>query len=153
MARITGRDKMRIVLQRLPKETRLEIRNSILAGAEDTANMQRRLAPVQTGKLRRSIVVTPADQDLPRYAQLKSRRTTKDPFLAAIVSAGNSEVRYAHLVEFGTAPHQNEGEFAGTMNPGTPPRPYFYPGFRAMKKRAQNKINKAARNGIKKGIR
>jgi HK97 gp10 family phage protein len=153
VAKITGRDRLRFVLTKLPKTVRAELRKSILAGAEEIAETQRRLAPEKSGELKKSIVVTPADLDIPRYAALKSKRTVKDPYLAAIISAGNSRVRYAHLVEFGTAPHENEGSFPGTQNPGTPARPYFYPGFRAMKKRAQNKINRAARQGIKNGIK
>jgi len=153
MVKWTGRDRLRFVLTKLPKEMRAELRTTILDSANDVANTQRALTPVKTGKLRESIVVTPADQNVPRYASLKSKRTVKDPFLAAIISAGNSEVRYAHLVEFGTAPHLNEGRFPGTMNPGSPPQPFFYPGFRAEKKRAKNKINRAARKAIKQGIR
>lgn len=153
MARILGRDRMRRVLKALPKTVRAQLRRAILEGAEDIASMQRSLAPVRTGALRDSIKVTPGDENLPAYASLKSKRTQKDPELAAIISAGNTKVRYAHLVEFGSAPHTNEGQFAGTLNPGASPQPFFYPGFRARKKAAQNKINKAARQGIKDGLK
>lgn len=153
MAKILGRDRMRRVLKALPKTVRAQLRRAVLDAAEDMAKMQRSLAPVRTGALRDSIIVTPGDEDPPRYAALKSRRTEKDPELAAIISAGNSKVRYSHLVEFGTAPHQNEGQFPGTFNPGVRPQPYFYPGFRARKKSAQNRINRAARQGIKDGLR
>lgn len=152
-SKITGRDRLRFVLTKLPKEMRKELRKSVLDAADDIAGTQRRLTPVHTGALRDSIVVTPADRDPPRYAALKSKRTVKDPELAAIISAGNAKVRYAHLVEFGTAPHVQGGRFAGTMHPGTPPQPYFYPGFRAQKKRAQSKINRSARKAIKQGIK
>lgn len=153
MAKVKGRDRLRYVLTKLPKETRLALRAAILSAADDVANMQKRLVPVKTGKLRDSIKVTPGDQDAPRYSQLRSKRQFPDPYLAAIISVGNTDVRYGHLVEFGTAPHVNEGRFPGTINPGTPPRPYFYPGYRASKKRAQNKINRAARQGIRNGIK
>jgi len=153
MAKITGRDRFRFVLTKLPKEQRKQLREAILTGADDMAAMQRRLAPFRSGRLRESIVVTPGDRDILRYATLKSNRTVKDPELAAIISAGNSKVRYAHLVEFGTAPHENQGKFPGTQNPGTPPRPFFYPGVRAMKKRVQNSINRAARKAIRDGIK
>lgn len=152
-SKITGRDRLRFVLTKLPKEQRRQLRTAILAGADDIAAMQRRLAPFRTGELRKSIVVTPADRDIPRYATLKSSRTVKDPELAAIISSGNSKVRYAHLVEFGTAPHENEGRFPGTLNPGAPPQPFFYPGFRAMKRRVQNKINRTARKAIRDGLK
>lgn len=153
MAKITGRDRLRFVLTKLPKEQRKELRRAILDGAFKIRDTQRRLAPFRTGALRDSIVVTPGDRDIPRYASLKSKRTVKDPELAAIISAGNTKVRYAHLVEFGAAPHINAGEFPGTQNPGSPPQPYFYPGFRAQKKRVQSAINHSARKAIKQGIR
>lgn len=159
MARIQGRDRLRYVLTKLPKEMRKQLRAAILAGAEDVAGIQRRIAPVRTGALRDSIKVTPGDQDIPLYAALRSKRTFPDPELAAIITAGapgtreEGGVRYAHLVEFGAPPHINAGQFPGTLHPGTTPQPFFYPGFRAGKKRAQNRINKAARKAIKDGIR
>lgn len=36
---------------------------------------------------------------------------------------------YAHLVEFGTGPHPNAGQFAGTEHPGTAPDPFMRPAF------------------------
>jgi hypothetical protein len=36
-------------------------------------------------------------------------------------------IKYAHLVEFGTAPHYQPGR--GVMHPGTPPRPFLAPAF------------------------
>lgn len=153
MAKILGRDRMRKVLKALPKTVRARLRQAILEGANEIADMQKSLAPVRTGALRDSIVVTPGDQDPPRYAALKSKRTEKDPELAAIISAGNSKVRYAHLVEFGSSPHINAGQYPGTVNPGARAQPYFYPGFRARRKSAQNRINRAARQGIKDGLR
>lgn len=148
MAKITGRDRLRYVLTKLPKTVRAELRKSIMDGAQEIAETQRRLA--HSDRVREGINVTPADQDVARYNKLKSRRTIKDPYLAAIIS---SDHFIAPWEEFGTAPHEQGGRFEGTMHPGTPARPSFYPGFRAMKKRAQNKINRAARQGIKNGIK
>lgn len=153
MARIEGRVRMRKVLKILPKTVRARLRVAVLKGAEGVADIQRRLAPVRTGALRDSIKVTPGDEDIPAYTSLKSKRTSPDPELAAIITAGNRDVRYPHLVEHGTAPHVNEGQFAGTANPGTRPRPFFFPGYRAGRKRAQNLINRAARQGIKDGLK
>lgn len=154
MAKIRGRDKLAFVLRKLPKTTRAEIKIAILAGAEQIREAQQRLVPWRTGALHDSIVVTPGTQDPPRYATLRSRKTQfPDPELSAIISAGNTAVRYAHLVEFGAAPHVNDGRFPGTQNPGVPPRPFFYPGFRANRKDVQRRINKAARAGIKKGLK
>lgn len=153
MARILGRDRMRKVLKALPNTVRARIRQAIIEASEDVADSARTLVPYRTGALYESIKVTPGDQNVPAYASLKSKRTVPDPELAAIISAGNTNVRYAHLVEFGAAPHVNKGQFAGTQNPGARPRPFFFPAFRANKRKAQAKINKAARQGIKDGLK
>lgn len=42
-------------------------------------------------------------------------------------------VRYAHLVEFGTAPHWQPNRFGGSMHPGARPFPYMRPAFEANK--------------------
>lgn len=154
MAKIDGRGRMRQVLKSLPQSVRAQIRAEVLGGAESIAQVQRKLVPVKTGKLRDSIVVTPADQDPPAYAALKSKKNNfPDPELAAIVSAGNKDARHAGLVEHGTSPHVNAGEFPGTQNPGSPAQPFFFPGFRAMVKAVKRRINKAARKGIKDGLK
>lgn len=139
MAGFTGRDRMRRVLLALPDAQRKAIRTAILDGAATIAATQKNLVPVRTGALRDTIKVTPGDQDLPDYATLKSKRTVKDPELCAILTAGNTNVRYAHLVEFGTTHAHAE--------------PYFYPGFRAQKSAVKRKINAAARQGIKDGLK
>jgi hypothetical protein len=163
MARIDGRGRMRQVLKILPKDVRVQVRAAILESAEGVATLQRSLAPVRTGKLRASIKVTPGEQDPPAYAALKSKKNNyPDPELAAIISAGNSEVRTAHLVEFGSAPHsvakgadRKTGflQDKGPHHPGSQAHPFFFPGFRAMVKTAKRKINKAARKGIKDGLK
>lgn len=149
-SRITGRDRLRYVLTKLPPTVRKEIREAILAGAEEMAGTMRNLAAVHSGALRDSIKVSPADEKRALYDRLKSKRTTKDPELAAIIEA---DAFYAPFVEFGTAPHTNQGEFKGTLNPGTHAQPFFFPGFRARKKQVQARINRAARQGIKDGLR
>ena len=148
MAKITGRDRLRFVLTKLPKEMRTELRATILIEADGIADIQRRLA--HSDRVRDGITVTPGDRDVARYNKLRSKRSVKDPELAAIIS---SDHFIAPLEEFGTSPHLNEGRFPGTQHPGTPPKPSFYPGWRAGRKRAQNKINKAARKAIKQGIK
>lgn len=138
MAHIKNRIKFRMILQALPKEVRKEVRTGVLEAAGLVLGDQKELCPVLTGALRASGKVTPGDEDLPDYASLKGSRVAADPELAAIITFGNSAVRYAHLVEFGTQSARAQ--------------PFFYPGYRARRKDAQRRINKAARDGIKKGF-
>jgi hypothetical protein len=72
-----------------------------------------------------------------------------DPDLSVRISAGNSKVRYAHLIEFGTAPHINGGVFAGTEHPGTQAQPFFYPTYRRLRRRARSRISRAVTKAIK----
>jgi HK97 gp10 family phage protein len=65
------------------------------------------------------------------------------------IVAGDAKAWYARLVEFGTAPHVNGGRFAGTLHPGASPRPFFYPVFRANRRRARSRLTRAIRKGIK----
>ena len=145
MGKFAGRDRLRKVLKSLPTEQRRAIRAAILEGAATIVETQKNLVPVLTGALKASIQATPGDEDLPSYATLKSKQTTKDPELSAIITAGSAGtreeggVRYAHLVEFGTARMHAE--------------PFFYPGFRAQRTAVKRKINAAARKGIKEGLK
>lgn len=150
MGSITGRDRLRKVLKILPDTVRKQIRAAIIDGAEDMAGTMRNLAAVHSGALRDSITVTPGDQNTALYERLRSKRVEKDPELAAIIQA---EAYYSAWVEFGTAPHENEGAFKGSENPGTHAQPFFYPGFRSRKKQVQARINRAARQGIKDGLK
>lgn len=149
-SRIDNKIRMRKVLKILPAAVRKRIRAAVLDSAEDMAGMMRNLAPVKTGMLKRSITVTPGDEAPQLYNRVKSRRIEKDPELAAIIHTDDYDARW---VEFGTHPHINEGEFKGTQNPGARPHPYFFPAYRAQKKQAQARINKAARQGIKDGLK
>jgi HK97 gp10 family phage protein len=54
---------------------------------------------------------------------------------AAAVTAGNSDVRYAHLVEFGTTK--------------APAQPFFWPAFRSQRKRAETRIKRALSKAVK----
>lgn len=141
---------MRKVLKAIPVELRKRLREAILAGAEDMAGTMRSLAAVHTGKLRSEIHVSAGDENPALYEKLRSKRIEKDPELAAIIHVDDWKAR---LVEFGTSPHVNAGEFPGTQNPGTRAQPFFWPGYRSRKKQVLNRINKAARQGIKDGLK
>ena len=116
-------------------------------GAEDMARLARKFAPVKSGALRDSIKVTPPGGVLPAHSQ------GTPPVVGAgsyAVSAGNSGVRYAHLIEFGTLPHTVGGQFAGAQHPGTPPRPFFFPAYRVARQQHKKRVGKAVRSAYKK---
>ena len=145
-----GRSALLRKLALLPDAARQEIAKAINQSAEEIAAAQRRQAPKRTGALERSIVVSRGGA-VPKYASVgRSGATEKgDPDLTVIVSAGNSAVRYAHLVEFGTAPHENKGMFEGSQNPGAKAQPFFFGPYRAYRKRAKSRMTRATKKAAR----
>lgn len=151
MSRISGRERLLAKMAAIPQEIRKEMAEAVKQGADDIVTLQQRLAPVGTGALRDSIVATQGGAT-PKYSTFKGKETggESDPELTVRISAGNAQVRYAHIVEFGSAPHKNGGFFAGTEHPGTKPNPFFFTGYRAMRRKVKSRISRATKKAIKK---
>lgn len=145
---IKGLDKLRRKLKAIPKAAKDEARKAVVLGAEEVAALQRNLAPVVDGDLKDSIHVTKPGETTPAYSQPGGSRTASPE--QAIVTAGNTNVRYAHLVEYGTAQHVNGGLFAGTQHPGATAVPFFWPGYRALRRRVKSRISREINKAIKK---
>lgn len=147
MGRVQNAARLERRLKAIPKAVKKGVRAAVEAGAGEVVAAQRRLAPKKSGKLARSIRYTMGDQSPPRYAALKSEGQRGDPETTAIITAGNSEVRTAHITEFGSAPHVQGGIFEGAepavTHPGTDPQPFFYPGYRLTKKRVKSRVSRA----------
>lgn len=165
MAKMKGLEALQAKLKRMPKAARSEIRQALAEGSDAMVATMRKLAPVSPsgthgfppGHLRASIVATFGDGSVPKYAAFRARKGRRviranDPDLSVTITAGDEDVRYAHLVEFGTRPHPNKGKFAGTMHPGTRPQPFFYPGYRAHKKSVRARIARAINRSAKKAV-
>jgi HK97 gp10 family phage protein len=112
--------------------------------------MQKRLVPKDSGALERSIKVVKGNYT-PDNANVRGvgGAGAGDPDLTVRVVAGNAEAWYARLVEFGTAPHENKGKFAGTDHPGTKAQPYFFPAVRALRRRVKARITRATKKAVK----
>ena len=129
-------------LERMPKEARREIRKALEKGAYDIAETARSFAPVDDGTLRDSI-------DFNFGGPKGEKRALAESGLYVTIHAGGADAFYAPFVEFGTAPHEQGGKYKGSQHPGTPPRPFFYPAYRANKKRVKASINRAIRRAAK----
>jgi HK97 gp10 family phage protein len=147
--KLEGRKRLLAKMAALPAEVRSAIKQALAEGADEITDMQKRLAPVKTGDLRNSIVQTWGGARV-RYSSLSAAAGAGDPDLTVRLSAGNGKVRYAHLIEFGTAPHINGGKFAGSQHPGTKAQPFFYPPYRALRKRVKSRITRATTKAAKK---
>lgn len=145
---ILGLNKLNRKLKEIPKAAVEAARESVETGAIQIAALQRSLAPYDDGDLHASIVVTGPGETTPPYSiagggQRKARENQ------ALITAGNTKVRYAHIVEFGSAPHINGGMFAGTQHPGTTPQPFFWPGYRAMRRSARSRVTRTITKKIR----
>lgn len=145
---IIGLKQLSRKLKRIPQAAKDEAVKAVVQGANEIAAIQRNLAPVDDGDLKDSIHVTKPGETTPPYSQPGGATTARDE--QAIVTAGNTKVRYAHLVEFGTAPHINGGMFAGSDHPGAKAQPFFWPGYRAVRKRVRSRVTREINKAIKK---
>lgn len=144
---IIGLSQLTKKLRRIPQAAKTAARQAVVQGANEVAAVQRSLAPVDDGDLRDSITVTGPGETTPPYSQPGGSRTAGPE--EAIVTAGNTRVRYAHLVEFGTAPHAAGGMFEGAMIPAIPAQPFFWPGYRAVRRRVRSRVTRVIGKAIK----
>jgi HK97 gp10 family phage protein len=130
-----GLDRTLAAMDRVKRAPREMITKALLTTANEVASAQRHLAESSrdTGALIDSITVTPPGHSTPPYSQPGGSRVAGE--LEVIITAGNSDVRYAHLVEYGTAKSEA--------------KPFFWLALRLLRKRAENRINRAARKAVK----
>lgn len=144
---LQGLPELRNKLEKLKRNTEPHVKVAIEAAAEAITDTMRRLVPVDKGDLRDSIGWTWGDA--PRGSISMSHSAGS---MTITIFTGDEKAFYARWVEFGTAPHTNEGRFQGTENPGTIAQPFFYPAYRAHKKTVLAGMRKAIRNSVKQAI-
>lgn len=122
MAKTIGLDSFKRKVTRLRKTVDPEVGAALLKAGDLIAAEQKRLAPVDDGTLRDSI-------------KSKATQGAKSGNQAVQISTG---VFYAPFVEFGTQK--------------APAQPFFFPGYRATRRKARSVINKAVRESVKKSV-
>lgn len=140
-----NRERVLNRIRTLPRPIKEQVRSAIAQSADEITDAMRRAVPEHTKRLRRSIIW--------QEGALKKGGTfggIEGDFVATIHIAPEARF-YAHLVEFGTAPHEQGGKFKGAHHPGTPPQPYFYPTVRAYKRRVRARIKRAVKKAIEQG--
>lgn len=124
----------------IPKSVIMAVQPAVLKEAHAIADTMERFAPEDTGDLKASIAVTGPGRNTPAYSQPGGSMTV--PSNAASVTVGDTDVRYAHLVEYG---HGN-----GLHGTTVPPHPFFWPAVRLHNKKAKTAIKNAIRRAVKK---
>lgn len=145
--KIKGLDRLQIKLKKFPEVAETLVKAAMEQGAQDIVNMMQNLVPVDDGELMESIGWTWGKA--PKYSQRIGSVKSNDGSLTITIYAGNSKVRYAHLVEFGSAPHINGGMFPGTFNPGAKAQPFFYVSWRAKRRSARSRVSRAITKAAK----
>lgn len=149
--KVRRKDELLKKLGRLAPAAFEAVKDANRQSAEEMVDLARSFAPVRTGALRESIVATGPGETPPSYSQ--GGGAGQVPAGSFAVSAGNSKVRYAHLVEYGTSAHDNGGRFKGTANPGSKRQPFFWPAYRLTRKKTRSRATRALNNSVKEVAR
>lgn len=151
MAKMQNRQRLLDKMAKMPAAVRSAIKQALAQGADEIVAEQKRLAPVSSGDLRNSIGSTFGAYIADNANVRGVTSTTKgaDPDLTVTIHAGDERAYYAAFVEFGTAPHLNGGLYFGTKNPGAKATPFFYPAFRANRRRVKARISRATTKAVK----
>jgi HK97 gp10 family phage protein len=128
-------DRLKKRLEAIPKEVRKAVEPALIKSGEELAERMQHLAPVDSGALRDSITVTPPGQSTPAYSQPGGSRVAREN--EVLITAGNTDVRYPHLVEYGTIQ--------------APAQPFFWPAYRLSKARIQRRIKRAIGKAVREG--
>lgn len=126
-------ERLRKRLEAIPKGVKDAVQPALLRSGDELSARMQQLAPHDTGALRDSIAVTTAGQMTPAYSQPGGSMVV--PENAVAVTVGNSEVRYAHLQEYGTA--------------HSPAHPFFWPSYRLLKKRISSRLKRAISKAVR----
>lgn len=135
-AKIIGVAKLRRKLEALVAVGRDEIKRAMETSADEIVALAKNLVPVDKGNLKDSIGWTWGKA--PKGAMTLGTVQTNevDSGFTITIFAGNSEAYYARWVEFGTQKMAAQ--------------PYFYPSYRALRRRSKSRVTRAVTKAIKK---
>lgn len=133
MARSNQFARLQARMDAIPQAVRDAVKPVVVASAEELAARMRSIAPEDEGDLKDSIEVTGPGETTPPYSQPGGSKFVGD--LSAVVTVGNDAVRYAHLLEYGTA--------------NAPSQAFFWPSVRLNKKKIERRIKRAISKAVK----
>lgn len=149
--------KLKVTIPKLADEA---AERAIAKGAEELVDMMRRLVPRgKTGKLAKSIGWTFGEA--PEGSFAIDTLSSRDARVKATIYAGSKEAFYVRFVEFGTAPHsiatnasvkRNLRQDQGTLHPGARAKPFFYPSYRALRRRIRSRVTREVKKAVRKGF-
>lgn len=144
---ILGLPRLQKKLKRLPDLAEQAIRKAMGESAAEVVTLAKSLVPKDSGDLAQSIGWTWGDA--PKGSMVLGQVRAGSDNLRITIYAGNSEAYYARWVEFGTSGHEQGGIFEGSEHPGTPAQPFFYPAWRAVRRRVKGRVTRAINKAAK----
>ena len=120
-------------MRSIPPAVKKAVVPALQKSGSELVGAMRNLAPVDTGDLRDSIKYTMPGNSTPPYSQPGGSRVAAEN--QVLVTAGNTDVRYAHLQEYGTV--------------NNPPHPFFWPAFRLKRKKLTGRIKRAVGKAVR----
>lgn len=148
--KVVGADSLKRKMRAFPLRARREISKAMEQSAEEIVKLAKSLAPVDDGTLQMSIGWTWGNAPKGSMVLGKVRQEGRGAGnLVITIFAGGGDAFYAKWVEFGTTAHVQGGRFAGTKHPGTAAQPFFYPAYRALRKRAKSRTSRAIRSAAR----
>ncbi|WP_174800987.1 HK97-gp10 family putative phage morphogenesis protein [Martelella limonii] len=133
MADDGGISRLKRRLNAIPKEVRAAVDPSLLKSGNELARTVKQLAPEDSGDLKNSVAVTGPKQQTPAYSQPGGSQIVAENTVA--VTVGNEDVRYPHLLEYGSTK--------------MPAQPFFWPSVRLLKKRIANRTKRAISKAVR----
>lgn len=119
---------------RVIEASRESTMTSLIDGANEVAAMQKLIAPKDTGALADSINVTLPGQSTPPFSQPGGMRVAGPN--EVIVTAGDDEARYPHIIEFGSVKMEAE--------------PFFWPPYRYLAPKIKRRVAARYKRAVRK---
>lgn len=135
-AKVIGVAKLRKKLEALVAVGREEIKRAMETSADEIVALAKNLVPVDKGDLKDSIGWTWGKAPKGAMTLGTVQANEVDSGFTITIFAGNSEAYYARWVEFGTQKMAAQ--------------PYFYPSYRALRRRSKSRVTRAVTKAIKK---
>lgn len=133
MADDGGLSRFQARMRAIPIAVREAVQPALVKSGDELAVVMRQIAPEDQGDLRDSIAVTLPGERTPAYSQPGGSQVAAEN--EVLITVGNADVRYPHLVEHGTTK--------------APAQPFFWPAVRLTRKRITNRIRRAVRKAVK----
>jgi hypothetical protein len=148
MAKVEGLDRLQRKFAAMPRAVRQEVGKALEDSARELTGLQKRLAPHgATGGLEDSILyeIDGLRATVTAGGTAATKREARE--------GSGVELDVALMEEFGVKAHRAGGKFEGALIPAIPPRPFFFPAYRALRKRIKGRLSRAIRTGIAKAAR